>query len=127
MYKLEKVFGEMPPRDMLLNENDPWKVRQQKSLHVLNYLLDKNNEDEINELVQTMIQFEYDVIYFSFLISVLCFYFMFLPFNSIIFFFQEEEAEEDEDEKQRAKTLRQKKLNKLSHFFGNTLSEKILV
>jgi len=88
MYKLEKVFGEMPPRDMLLNENDPWKVRQQKSLHVLNYLLDKNNEDEINELVQTMIQFEYDVIYFSFLISVLCFYFMFLPFNSIIFFFR---------------------------------------
>jgi len=61
IYKLEKMFGEMPPRELIINPDDPWAVRQEKSLHALSYLLNGNNERDVQELVKVMIEFEVSV------------------------------------------------------------------
>jgi len=52
------MFGHMPPQDLIINPDDPWPIRQTKSLHALTYLLDENQEEEIHHLVNTMLEFE---------------------------------------------------------------------
>lgn len=101
VYKLEKVFGEMPPQEMIIQDEDSWKVKQEKSIHALSYLLDHESSDEIKDLVKAMVDFEE----------------------------KEQQAKEQENKEQVAqhKVQRQKKLNKLSHFFGNVMNEEILM
>ena len=48
----------MPPQNLIIEPDDPWKVKQYKSIQALSQLLAENEDDEIQELVATMIEFE---------------------------------------------------------------------
>jgi len=91
--KLEKMFGEKPPKELVLdqlNNEDSWNVKQKKSLLILISLLEDPNYD-LTPILNTFTNNE----------------------RSSTFFITSTET----------KTVKPKKLNKLSQFFLNQPSE----
>lgn len=98
MNKLERVFGQMPPRELIINQDDPWPVRNKKVLKMLTFLLEHDIESDLEQLIDFMA--DVDATY---------------PPPAT-------EAESD-----KVKTVRLKKINKLNKFFGDTMSQEIQV
>ena len=92
-----QMFGEMPPRELIINDDDSWSVRQEKSVHALTFLLNGNNEQTVHDLVQVMAEFE-----------------------------AAEGEADSEEQAAKLKNGRQKKMNKLKDFFGGNISEEAI-
>jgi len=150
IYKLGKMFGELPPIELIIQPNDSWIVRQRKSVQALTLLVDNFEVDDSNimDLVELM----------RYLHLFFLFYYILLNYIFLISEFDEYESSQGSvqpgllspgggsgsalasptasddaldsaavaEKKQLQRTLNQKKVLKITKFFGVTPDERVM-